>query len=265
MALAALWLTCAYGGVGSYPARLRRRAHHRLVRPTAGTVDPDSIRTPGLDHYETIEYLWPRGPVSRCMPQLISMIADQHGMAVLDAWPTPPPFPVLSKMHTVAGLSGDDSFSTWDSLLSDVGRQFRYFRASEDHPEVKYKPPVKTPEWNAVVWGEGDRFPLGALGLPVGFKKTISVNAWRGDEEQRRASTLWLRPVGPRVKCVFYRSLSSTNSFPARTRPASNSEAEASPHPPCHGGRRTGDRGHLDNSSGQTRMGMVPRQLPPHP
>jgi CRISPR-associated protein Cmr1 len=60
----------------------------------------------------------------------------------------------------------------------------------------RYRPPRKTPEWSDVVWGDDDRFPLGALGLPVNYKDGYAVNAEHRGEQLRRASPLWLRPVG---------------------------------------------------------------------
>ncbi|OLT23353.1 hypothetical protein BJF79_14515 [Actinomadura sp. CNU-125] len=54
---------------------------------------------------------------------------------------------------------------------------------------------MKTPEWEGTVHGDSNRFPVGALGLPVVYKDGYVVNAW-GDKEHRRASPLWLRPVG---------------------------------------------------------------------
>ena len=44
--------------------------------------------------------------------------------------------------------------------------------------------------------GDSGHFPLGALGLPVGYQDGYVVNVDRRGEPARRASPLWLRPVG---------------------------------------------------------------------
>lgn len=198
LTLAALWLTCAYGGVG---ARTRRGFGGLRIIDVSGPLpvpwDADSLRTPRLGHYEGISRLWPAGPVGGCMRHLAA-IAEARGRQITpDAWPAPPGFPVLSKRYTHAGVSGGEPFQDWIDVASHAGEQLRRFRASAEHPEVasRYRPPLKTPEWSDVVWGEDDRFPLGALGLPVIYKDGYAVNAeHRG--ELRRASALWLRPVG---------------------------------------------------------------------
>lgn len=199
LTLAALWLTCAYGGVG---ARTRRGFGGLRIVDASGTLPqpwtPDSIRTPALDHYEGLSRLWPAGPIGGCMRHLVDMVQEVGKQVALDAWPEPPRFPVMSKRYTRAGVSGGEPFRDWADVASHAGEQFRRFRASEEHPEAerRYWPPLKTPEWNSVVWGEDTRFPLGALGLPVIYKDRYAVNAESQGEPLRRASALWLRPVG---------------------------------------------------------------------
>lgn len=200
LALAALWLTCTYGGVG---ARTRRGFGGLRIIDSTGWLPepwtPDSIRTPGLEYYTGLRNLHPsKGPVFACMPHLESLIVQKGGTPARDAWHDRPPFPVMGEKCTIAGLSGGRSFGTWDFLLNKVGEEFRCFRAREEHPEVKrrYWPPRKTREWRTVVHGDSKHFPLGALGLPVVYKGDCRVNVWCGDEEHRRASPLWLRPVG---------------------------------------------------------------------
>jgi hypothetical protein len=204
LALASLWLTCAYGGLG---ARTRRGFGGLRIIDATGPLpqpwDHDSIRSPALNHYEGLDRLWPAGPIRDCMPLLARMVRSDKVVKkemreiTLDAWPRPS-FPVLSKRHTRAGTSGGEPFDDWSEVASHTGEQFRKYRASREHPEVegRYWPPRKTPEWSDVVWGDDDRFPLGALGLPVNYKDGYSVNAERQGEPLRRASALWLRPVG---------------------------------------------------------------------
>ncbi|MCW2914722.1 MAG: hypothetical protein JWN52_2790 [Actinomycetia bacterium] len=43
--------------------------------------------------------------------------------------------------------------------------------------ESRYLAPRNTPEWSDVFWGDDDRFPLGALELPVNYKDGYAVNA----------------------------------------------------------------------------------------
>jgi hypothetical protein len=78
-------------------------------------------------------------------------------------------------------------------------RSARHVRAYQPNtsPEANYQPKIKTPEWEAVVHGPGTSFPLGVLGLPVVYKGGYTVDAvdHRG-RPARRASALWLRPVG---------------------------------------------------------------------
>ncbi len=112
--------------------------------------------------------------------------------------PTRPAFPVLDQAWTHAGLSANQTPS-WNTLLTWAGEQLRHFRASQPNtsPEANYQPKIKTPEWEAVVHGPGTSFPLGVLGLPVVYKDGYTVDAvdHRG-QPARRASALWLRPVG---------------------------------------------------------------------
>jgi CRISPR-associated protein Cmr1 len=200
LALASLWLTCTYGGVGA-------RTHRgfgglRIVEATGPLPEPwdaVSIRTPGLDHYESLNRLWFAGsddPISVCMPHVADLVKSRGREAVLDEWPTSPAFPVLSKRHTRAGASGGEPFDNWMQVASHAGEQLRRFRANESAPGAPYWPRLKTAEWTKVVHGSDERFPLGALGLPVNYKGGYVVNAEQHGEPLRRAAPLWLRPVG---------------------------------------------------------------------
>lgn len=194
LTLASLWLLSAYGGVG---ARTRRGFGGVRIIGVEGWLPPpwttESIQSPGLDHYRMLRYLWPDDTLGKCLaPLLRNRVADVRG-----AWIASPTFPALHRQYTIAGASGGRVFDSWDHTLRHAGEQLRNFRASRHAPGARYTPPRKTPEWEDVIWGPGDHFPVGALGLPVVFKKNGPVvNAERGDDSLRRASPLWLRAVG---------------------------------------------------------------------
>jgi hypothetical protein len=203
LVVASLWLLCAYGGLG---ARTRRGFGGLRILDAVGSLpvpwDRLSIRTPGLGHYEPLTRLWPDQPVGACMRQLKSLVEAHCGrFDPARVWSgNPPMYPALSKTHTIVGTSGGKPFSHWADVLAHAGEQLRWFRASRDHSEVRYRPRIKTPEWTEVVTGPDDHFGLGALGLPVVYKDHRTVNADHGRgadaEPLRRASPLWLRPVG---------------------------------------------------------------------
>jgi CRISPR-associated protein Cmr1 len=206
LALASLWLACAYGGVGG---RVRRGFGGLRIAGAEGWLpapwNAASICSPGLSHYQhvlphgrqpdNLQRLWPTGAAGDCVGHLRQLVGPER--FAMAQWPEPPPFPVLSRTHTLAGTSGGDPFRTWASALAYAGEQLRRFRASKNYPAARYRPEIKTPEWDDVVHGPGTRFGLGALGLPVVYKDRYMVNADRGaNTPLRRASPLWLRPVG---------------------------------------------------------------------
>jgi CRISPR-associated protein Cmr1 len=201
LVLASLWLTCAFGGLG---ARTRRGfGGLRIVRVDGDLPEPWTARallSPALGFYQPIRCLWPTGPINDCMKILMRVVRDtcKVPFSLSAAGSTPPRYPVFSRTYTAAGLSGGEHFNDWTYLLAHAGQQLRHFRASRWEPGVRYRPPVKTPEWLDVVHGQDTHFGLGALGLPVIFKEGYSVNAYNrsGGEPLRRASPLWLRPVG---------------------------------------------------------------------
>jgi CRISPR-associated protein Cmr1 len=181
LTLAALWLTCAFGGIGARSRRgfggLRLDGVEGRDLPEPWT--PETLATPDADDLARLEL--PAG------------VRDLLGPPV--PWTQPPPFPVLDPAHFVSGLSG--SPTTWSTTLIRAGRELRLFRASVDAPHVAYRPRRKTPEWLHTVHGEQRaHFPLGALGLPIVFKNESKVKVWQA-KELRRASPLWLRAVGP--------------------------------------------------------------------
>lgn len=202
LTLASLWLLSAYGGLGARTRRGFGGVHITGVEgwlPSPWTAE--SILSPDLNHYEVRKFLWPDGAVGKCLIPLIK----KHGIDYRNAWPVPPTFPVLHREHTIAAANGGEYFNAWSDTLSQAGWELRNFRASQDHPCVPYHPERKTPEWNDVIWGPVDHFPIGALGLPVVFKKNgPSVNVERQGNPLRRASPLWLRAVGSGDKWLLF-------------------------------------------------------------
>jgi hypothetical protein len=100
------------------------------------------------------------------------------------------------------------SFRSWEDTLNYAGKQWRLFRANrpDGDDDARKGLRVRTAEWDDVIRGSQSDFPLGALGLPVGFQdkksgQTYEVNAAvpknpQPDEPLRRASPMWLRAVG---------------------------------------------------------------------
>jgi hypothetical protein len=209
LAFASLWLTCTYGGIG---ARARRGFGGARIIGADGPLpgpwqEEGAILTPGLDHYEQLGrdnrpgFLWPEGALASCLRHL-SVLAGGRGFDMRAAWDgKAPSFPVLSRTHSQAAVSGGGVFGDWAQTLIRAGEQFRHFRANKPNisQTARYQPKIESQEWADVVCGGNDHFPLGALGLPVAYKDKYVVNADRGngsDGPLRRASPLWLRPVG---------------------------------------------------------------------
>lgn len=197
LALAALWLACAYGGFG---ARVRRGFGGLRITsahgPLPGPWTPDNIQTPPLPHYESLTRLWPAGPVGDCVQYLRPLMGPHAGPLTLAQWAEPPAYPVLSRTHTIAGTSGGDPFLTWADVAEHAGEQLRRFRASRPAPGARRDWGGRTPEWEDVVHGDSTRFSLGALGLPVTYPDRFDVYPAIRNELLRRPSPLWLRPVG---------------------------------------------------------------------
>jgi CRISPR-associated protein Cmr1 len=130
--------------------------------------------------------------------EYVKLLTVRHGARfALAPWPDPPPFPVLSKARAPAGISGGEVFGDWADAAAYAGEQLRRFRATKAYPGAVYQPQLKTPEWDNTIHGGQNRFRLGALGLPVVYKDRYEVNALGADGKPlRRASPLWLRPVG---------------------------------------------------------------------
>jgi hypothetical protein len=210
LAFVSLWLACAYGGFG---ARTRRGFGGVRIASVTGDLPPgwrpEWLRTPSLGVYASDRRPWPWPPAvfgiyERHLPALIKAESGRPA-GPRDIWTEEPPFPVLSTAYSPAALSAE-RFGSWQETLTYAGTQLRLFRANRpDRLAARQEGPVKTAEWDEAIRGHGTDFPLGALGLPVGFRDKIRrhgfvVNAASPNgqemEELRRASPLWLRPVG---------------------------------------------------------------------
>lgn len=224
LAFASLWLACAYGGFGA-----RTRRGFGAVRIVGGDGDmprpwtPRSIRTYGPDFYEKPACLWPEPYIRFLGPQLRELAAAEgKELPDPDRWAGPPPYPVLSERFAPAALVPGRTDS-WEAALGHGGEQLRLFRANRPlDREKRRQARVKTAEWDEVIKGEFADFPLGALGLPVGFHDkdadsdfTVSAVSTAG-EPLRRASPLWLRPVGAKNQWQLF-----TFAFQGRFLPGS--------------------------------------------
>jgi CRISPR type III-B/RAMP module RAMP protein Cmr1 len=207
LALAALRLCCLYGGLG---ARTRRGFGGVQISAVRGPLpEPwteDSLKSKGLRDYVGLRTVWPVGELASCRQILVALrtklVPSAQG-TFDDEWTGPPPYPVLSRARTLAGVSGGQPFANWQDTLWHAGEQLRYFRANRPNTnrDARYTPKIETREWAEVVHRQNARgFPLGALGLPVVYKDDYVVNVDRGSgpgaEKLRRASPLWVRAVG---------------------------------------------------------------------
>jgi hypothetical protein len=201
LAMASLWLACTYGGIG---ARTRRGFGGVRIIEASGAALPEpwsrdgALLTPGLGYYAPLRMIWPDGPIASCVRHLATLARGTRLNP--RAWDGIPSFPVLSRTHAPAGISGGEPFLNWEDAIMHAGEQLRHFRAAQPNarPDASYKPLIETPEWITTVQGRDSRYPVGALGLPVVMKGNNIANA-DGDstgEPARRASPLWIRAIG---------------------------------------------------------------------
>lgn len=207
LAFASLWLASIYGGLG---ARTRRGfGGVRIVGAEGDMPRPwnaKSIRTPDATFCKNATCVRPPETVIGILkPHLRELInAERKEPVESDSLADPPLHPVLSSRFSAAALAPRE-YGSWEETLDRAGRQLRLFRANRPlDAQTRRKGQVKTAEWGEVIHGEYSDFPLGALGLPVGFhdKKNdygLTVNAVDASsaehDQLRRASPLWLRPV----------------------------------------------------------------------
>ncbi|MEU3142728.1 type III-B CRISPR module RAMP protein Cmr1 [Nocardiopsis alba] len=195
LVLASLWLACAYGGFG---ARTRKGFGNVRLTYKGGPLPEGPWRehvpdAPEFDHYQELDHLPVDGPLKICADLLTGLVPIPESAD----GPRVAPQPILGVGNTSATLA-DFAEDSWEAVAAETGERYRRFRASVAHrsPNPGYKPPIKTPEYEMVIHGTDDRFPLGALGLPVNYKGGAKVTAYKeGRDELRRASPLWFRFV----------------------------------------------------------------------
>ncbi|GAA3820757.1 type III-B CRISPR module RAMP protein Cmr1 [Streptomyces chiangmaiensis] len=197
LAFTSLWLLCAYGGIGS---RVRRGFGGLRISEVAKDSLPDgwgadSLITPQAPHYQRLSHLTAEHGIMKQHRKWLAAL--ESAPSDLDSRPDPwgdtlPTYPVLGRHTAVALRPGR---TDWPGLLTTAGDEWRHFRASEDTAKS-----VRTPEYRSVVHGTSKDFPLGALGLPISFfdGRETYVAEVRGEDggSLRRASPVWLRPVG---------------------------------------------------------------------
>lgn len=213
LTFASLWLMCIYGGLGARTRRgLGGLAITGVSGPLPGSWTADSLITPGLDFYERATWLRPlpdgvSGVYNKHFPALLGT-SGPAGLGPVGDWTAPLSFPVIARKYAPAAVSSGNPFRSWEQTLEHAGRQWRLFRANRPENDAKARGGlrVRTAEWDDVIRGTQSEFPLGALGLPVGFQdkesgQKFEVNAAvpkepKPDELLRRASPVWLRAVG---------------------------------------------------------------------
>jgi hypothetical protein len=195
LVLASLWLACSYGGFG---ARTRKGFGNVRLTYKGGPLPEGPWRehvpdTPEFDHYQELDHLPVDGSLKICADLLAGLVPIPESTD----GPRVAPQPILGVGNTSATLA-DFAEDSWEAVAAETGERYRRFRASVAHrsPNPGYKPPIKTPEYETVIHGTDDRFPLRALGLPVNYKGGAKVTAYKeGRDELRRASPLWFRFV----------------------------------------------------------------------
>lgn len=116
-----------------------------------------------------------------------------------------PELPALAPLWW-AGFMLDEEADSLGAVLHLAGLRWRRFRAADGsdylEPEKKPGPSTRSPEWTNVIHKIDSRYPVAALGLPVGYFSrsqgrsfTATVTPHLGDKKLRRASPVWLRPV----------------------------------------------------------------------
>ncbi|MCI2423634.1 type III-B CRISPR module RAMP protein Cmr1 [Saccharopolyspora sp. K220] len=195
--LLAMWAWLTYGGLGS---RVRRGfGQLRCVEVSGATRNPLLKAMTERPDWEALgESAIPRSLRDERQIGWSTWLGEPAGDN-----DTMPAHPMLAPKWW-GGVLFKDRLRSFGEALDLAGQKWRTFRLG-DHPSKDLPPPSpgRSPEWVKSIQGPNNDFPIGALGLPVGyysrkgsstFKGEISAEV-KGGEGLRRASPVWLRPV----------------------------------------------------------------------
>jgi CRISPR type III-B/RAMP module RAMP protein Cmr1 len=195
----ALWAWLTYGGLG---ARTRRGFGQLRSLGVAGDLPPGwaaaDLAQPSPAGWQALggwalpAPLAERAPSS--WPPLLASAPDMDEAL--------PPIPSLTPRWW-KGVLLPDTIVTLGEALDLAGRDWRTYRADTD-PDAEPGRDMRSPEWTHVIHGDDQRYPVAALGLPVGYfspakeqraKFSATVTPYHDGAPLRRASPVWIRPL----------------------------------------------------------------------
>jgi CRISPR type III-B/RAMP module RAMP protein Cmr1 len=203
--LLAMWAWLTYGGLG---ARTRRGfGQLRCTRIEGDLPAPFSNELKTIPNVATWRKLASSAvPAELRRPNEIGWERWVDGRREVDE--RLPDSPALTPKWW-NGLLLDDRSSSMGKAFDTAGRRWRNFRAASDLIGTP-QPDTHSPEWVNAIHGVDKRYPIAALGLPVGyfsrekpgrpeFKAAVQPIRQLNDEAEpellRRSSPVWLRPV----------------------------------------------------------------------
>jgi len=198
--LLSVWAWLTYGGLG---ARTRRGFGQLRCSATSAPL-PDPFATvlttvPGPDDWDALATN--AIPAHLRQPDRIGWTGWFDQKPAGDA--EEPQFPALTPTWW-AGRLLDGQHKRLGDALHAAGTAWRNFRAATADLSATPSQNTRSPEWTGAIHDADTRYPIAALGLPVGyyskktkFKTAAEADRPRGDrrESLRRASPVWLRPV----------------------------------------------------------------------
>lgn len=210
--LVALWAWLTYGGLG---ARTRRGFGQLECTAVDGDL-PCGWTLADLRPPDDVEGWQSLG--KRAVPDSLLCRTELGWGGLLPLPPEDEPAGPLPECPALAprwwaGCVLDDEGDSLGAVLHLAGLRWRRFRAADgsdyaeddsDYLPTEDKPSQSTrsPEWTNVIHKQDGRYPIAALGLPIGYfsrskgyKFSATVTPYLGDNKLRRASPVWLRPV----------------------------------------------------------------------
>jgi CRISPR type III-B/RAMP module RAMP protein Cmr1 len=196
----ALWAWLSYGGLG---ARTRRgfgqlRCTGVTAAPLPAGWSPTDLAPPTPDGWQE------RG--RHALPAAIAARVPSDWPPMLGGDPDDdeplPDIPSLTPRWW-EGLLIDGTSRTLGAALDAAGRDWRTYRANTG-TSTEPGPTLRSPEWQHVIHGTDQRYPVAALGLPVGYFSpargerpafSATVTPYHDGIQLRRASPVWIRPV----------------------------------------------------------------------